>query len=76
MKLRNITLIVGETYYAKIANNVIKVKLMKIYFDRIKNEIAPVIVSEFSKNKNSNSWKLYSDEIFYTREEAKKGGLK
>lgn len=75
MKLGNTTLIEGEIYYAKLDRNVIKVKLEKIYSDRLENNIVPVTVAEFSK-KNGNAWKIFSDEIFHTREEAKKGGLK
>jgi hypothetical protein len=76
MKIGNITLIIGETYYTKF-EKVEKLKLDKIHQERISengNEIQ-VTVRSFPKKANEtsyDSWVLWSNEIFYTREEAKK----
>jgi len=73
MKIGNITLIVGETYYTKFGETIEKLKLEKIHFERICENDIQVSVSRFPKNrneKNTNSWFLWSSEIYHTRDEA------
>ena len=76
MKIGNITLIIGETYFTKFGNVIEKLKLDKIHHDTISENEVKISVRSFPKKpneKNIDTWLLWSSEIYYTREEAKKG---
>ncbi len=75
MKIGNITLIIGGTYYTNFGENIVKLKLDKILHERISEDKVQVRVSSFPRNrndKNPDSWILWSNEVFYTRNDAKK----
>ncbi|MEX6627611.1 hypothetical protein [Tenacibaculum salmonis] len=74
MKIGNITLIIGETYFTKFENIIEKLKLDKIHHETISENEVKVSVRSFPKKpneKNFDSWLLWSSEIYHTREEAK-----
>jgi len=71
--MTNFELIEGETYYSKIDGKIIKGKLDKILVEESTNELKKI---SFKSLSNKGSWKIYSDEIYLTRDEAKTGGLK
>ena len=76
MKVGNITLIIGETYFTKFGNIIEKLKLDKIHHDTISGSLVKVSVRSFPKKPNEksfDSWLLWSSQIYVTRDKAKKG---
>ena len=76
MKIGNIILIIGETYFTKFVNIIEKLKLEKIHHDTISENAVKVSVRSFPKKpneKNFDSWLLWNSEIYHTREGAKRG---
>ena len=69
---KNIELIIGETYYYNLGK-VQKCKLEKILDEDFSKDVKRIYVINLPIPKNgiADRHKLYSDEIKYSREEAK-----